>query len=146
MTGSWEERLARLEQHNLRLERLLRRWQRMGAAGLGVVGLILMAGLAQTDDRTIRGTRVVVVDAEGTERLVLAATKEGAGLRINGPDGTLRAALGEGKIPTQGDGSGLWILDKKGRPRVGLGVGDAEDQGGLVILDDQGKPVAPQGR
>jgi hypothetical protein len=172
--NSLEERLARLEQNNRSLEATNRRQGRWGLAGVGLLGAVVLMGQAASDDKNggaakfksieageitlvgeggkgrveigvdKDGTGLDVRDAKGVVRLTIGLDKDGAGLDIRDAAGKTRVSIGEGTADGHKDSAGAWVFDAKGRRRVGLGVG--EGGGGLIVLDENGNPVAAQGK
>lgn len=143
---SVEDRLEKLERRNATLE-VQNRW--MKGAGLAAVvlgGAALLAGQAgaQGKDapRAIRASSIELVDDAGKVRMELGIDKDGAGIDILDAKGKSRVIIGEGTMEDLGEGAGLWVFDDKERPRVGVGTG--KHGSGLVVLDENGKPVAGQ--
>lgn len=119
-------------------------------SGLAVVGMVLAAvaggaishwllcgrgAFAQEPGgapQVLRAQALVIVDAEGKERLMLGVRPEGAGILVRGPDGKEQVVLGV----TPKGGAGLSLNDTEGKQRIGLGF-DAEG-GGLFLMDANG--------
>jgi hypothetical protein len=127
-----DELVQRLEARNEALERQARRWRRAGAAALAVVGVGLLLGLDRADDNDIRARRLVLVDGDGKERILLDA--EGPQLVIKDGAGKDRVWLGLAK---KGD-AGIGLMDSEGRQHVGIGCG-AKDGEVVALYDNNQK-------
>jgi len=147
-----EERLDRLERRNDALERAARRWRLLGLGSLALAAGVSLIGRASARDdknpdavkfKAIEADSLTIVDTKGKTRLVLGVDARGAGLDVMDANGKLRIDLGEGTTKAMGEGTGLWAFDDQERPRVGLGLG--KNGNGLVVLDEDGKPVAGGG-
>ena len=93
---------------------------------------------------TVEAREITLVDKNGKIRVAIGVDDDGAGIDVRDAHGNVRVVIGEGKIEGLGAGSGAWVFDEQERPRVGLGVG--KEGTGLIILDEKGKPVAGDGK
>ncbi len=142
-----------------RLERENRRLKQCGLALLSLAGVGLLMGQAAPRANVVQAQRVVIVDEEGNERIVMAAAKDqaniflkngrgqssvvlsvakdSAGLSVTDAEGKMRVNLAKDLRP--GGGAGLWLYDELGNPRYVAGV----DRRGpnIILLDENGKPV-----
>jgi hypothetical protein len=146
---SVEQRLERLERRNAALEVQNLWMKRAGLVAVVVAGAALWIGPAGAQNKekakAIEVTGIKLVDDAGKTRMDLGVDKDGVGLDIRDANGKTRVVLGEGTIEGLGEGAGLWVFDEKERPRVGLGMG--KDGGmGLIVLDEDGKKVAAEGK
>ena len=148
-----------LSQRVNRLERENRRWKRCGLAFACLAGVGLLMGQASHSSQVVKAQRVIIVDEEGNERIVLAgakdqatlvlkngagqasavlsAAKESAGLSVTDTDGKLRINLAK-DFRASGN-AGLWLYDELGKPRYVAGVGPRGPN--VLFLDESGKPI-----
>ncbi len=103
------------------------------AGGLVMQALTAPEALAQqaapADGQVLRARQIVLVDAEGRDRMVLAVADTGAvGIRMLDAHGQPAIELGHDPA----EGNGLSFYDLKNNMRMGLGVVDDGSQG-LVL-------------
>jgi hypothetical protein len=130
------ERLERLERANERLlrQRRLLSWVVLAGVVFAVLGLVMPQAPAWADKggdkgaRVLRGRQFVLVDGRGTQRAVLGVDDKWPAL-----PGDKDRKKKEGVQP------GLYLRDKKGKPRLALVAGD--DDASLYMLDAEGKPA-----
>jgi len=122
-----------VQQRVARLERERRAW-RIGV-GAVVAGLFLAGATASPGVDEVRARRIVVVDAQGTERAFLGLGLDGS------PELALRDAQGkERAFLTLGTGGSPWLAlrDARGKGQAILSVLPGEGPG-LALRDAQGK-------
>jgi hypothetical protein len=136
MTTSTDDAvLARLAH----LERTVRRWRRVGAGVLAVLGVTLLVGAAvRTDPQTadeVLARHFILVGSTPSPRASLTLGKDGGpGLLFFDQQGQVRAGL---TVLADGRPS-LGLLDAQGRSRVVLTVA-ADGTPILRLLDAQGQ-------
>ncbi len=135
-----EDRLAYLETRNAILERTDRRWRKVGIVGVVGAGIGMFMGQASAPKAgPLVGTSLSIVDAQGKNRVVIGVNEGGAGIALLDEKGKERLAIGEGKNPSQGDGTGIILFDSLSRPRLSIGVGERGQ--GISQFDENGKPA-----
>ncbi len=127
------ERLDLLEQENAQLKRQSKLLTIGGAAGLGLLALMLITRLLSGGAAdTVEARKFVLRDAEGMERGVWELTNNG-GLRLVLRDRDARERVRLTLLP---DGSpGLTLADRDGRSRTVLGL--LPDQTATLVFADQ---------
>lgn len=126
--------LKKIETQNNRLKRLLI------ALTILLVPLFLLGakhGMQDAQFGQLRATGLSIVDASGKELIAIGTREnEGTGISIYNNSGNRIMTLG---VPVDGQGNGIMIADKDGRPRIGLGM----DKGipGIAIADAKGTNI-----
>lgn len=130
---SLARRLERLEQENAQLKRQSKLFTIGGAAGLGLLGLMLISRLvAGGAADTLEARKFVLRDAEGMVRGVWELAENG-GARLVLRDRDARERVRLTLLP---DGSpGLTLADRDGRSRTVLGL--LPDQTSTLVFADQ---------
>jgi len=135
---SIEERLARLESQNRRLKSLF-------AVICACFGLCLVAAAPQAPVvNEVRARRVVVVDGEGTERVVLGEDKDALnkrektfGLSIRDANGKRRGSL----VTREVGGTANFTLFTGKEVRRLEGWTGRESGGTWLVFDEEGKKM-----
>ena len=126
--------LKRVMMQNRQLKRLLI------ALTFLLVPLFLLGakqGMQDAQFGPLRATGLSIVDASGKELIAIGTREdEGTGISIYNNSGNRIMTLG---VPVDGQGNGIMIADKEGRPRIGLGM----DKGipGIALADEKGANI-----
>ncbi|MGE0716630.1 MAG: hypothetical protein AB7P02_14405 [Alphaproteobacteria bacterium] len=144
------------------LERRVGRWRAVSIAALGLAAATLAAGAGRDAraDRSvaeeIAARRIVVVDAQGTPRVLLGVDggdafigmrdgRETTRVLLQASDGGARLLLADGiprlVLDTRGVGALAAVNGPDGRPRAVLGLG-ADGRESLVLSGIDGRPTA----
>ncbi len=135
MTSEIREQ-ASLSRRLENLERENRRLKVVGSATLLSVAGVLFLGAVAASPKSLEAERIVVRDAQGKARMVLAVGDEGPALTFMDQNGKLRAHLGVTK-----EGPALDLLDATEHPRAELML--ADDHGPtLNFYDAKGAQVS----
>lgn len=126
-------RMERVESQHRRIKSL------SGVLGVVLLAVVLMGAQAAMQDgqfRKITAYEVTIVDSMGKPRVQIGTSDEGTGIRILNAKGKRIVGLG---LPLDEEGSGLMVADNEGVPRIGLGM----DQGipSIAMTNEAGKKV-----
>ena len=126
-------RMERVESQHRRIKSL------SGVLDVVLLAVVLMGAQAAMQDgqfRKITAYEVTIVDSMGKPRVQIGTSDEGTGIRILNAKGKRIVGLG---LPLDEEGSGLMVADNEGVPRIGLGM----DQGipSIAMTNEAGKKV-----
>jgi hypothetical protein len=135
---SLHERLERVEKQNRRMKNYMI---------FLVVTLLAFAAMGAKEGpqdehfRQITAEGITIVDATGQEFILIGSDKEeGTGIRILNKAG--KPVVGIGTTADEG-GSGIMVSDKEGRPRIGLGLDEGVPS--VALVNEKGKKFLAMG-
>jgi hypothetical protein len=136
--NSLHERLEKVEKQNRRMKSYL---------VFLIITLLAFAAMGAKEGpqdehfRQITAERLTIVDAAGQELILIGSDKvEGIGIRINNWEG--KKIVGIGSTANE-SGTGIMVLDKQGRPRIGLGMDEGVPS--VALVDEKGKKFLAMG-
>ena len=136
--NSLHERLEKIEKQNQRMKTY------MILLSITFLALAAIGAKEATQDghfRQITAEGITVVDAAGQELILIGSDKmEGIGIRINNWEG--KKIVGIGSTADE-SGTGIMVLDKQGRPRIGLGMDEGVPS--VALVNDKGKKFLAMG-
>ena len=136
--NSLHERLEKVEKQNRRMKSYL---------VFLIITLLAFAAMGAKEGpqdehfRRITAERLTIVDAAGQELILIGSDKvEGIGIRINNLEGEKIVGIGS---TANESGTGIMVLDRQGRPRIGLGMDEGVPS--VALVDEKGKKFLAMG-
>lgn len=135
---SLHDRVERIEKQNRRMKNYI---IFLIVTLLAFAAMGAKEGLQDGHFRQITAERITIVDSAGQKFILIGSDKEkGTGMSILNREG--KSVIGIGTTADEG-GSGIMVSDKKGRPRIGLGL----DEGipSVALVNEKGKKFLAMG-